>query len=252
MYDIDLSIIGSIPNINYKWKIEGAILASLYNAIVILKQIQNCGSLSGVKGVGSIIHFCWHWKWIARKHCPFSWLYLVMRVVLLHIQEFLNHTTMGWQPVSCSVPQSCLSLATLWTAAHQVSLSFTVSQSLLKFMSIESFFLELFLHSSPVTYWTPTDLGGSSSSVISFCFFILFVGFLRQTYWSSLPFPCPVDYILSELSTMTCLSCVALRGLVHNFLELGLATYVPWNHIVLGHLYQSMVASSRNQLQGCV
>ena len=189
MYDIDLSIIGSIPNINYKWKIKGAILASLYNAIVILKQVQNCGSLSGVK---------------ARKHCPFSWLYLVMRAVLL--QEFLNHTTMGWQPVSCWVPQSCLSLATLWTAAHQVSLSFTVSQSLLKLMSIESFFLELFLHSSPVTYWTPTDLGGSSSSVISFCFFILFVGFLRQTYWSSLPFPSPGDYILSELSTMTFLS----------------------------------------------
>ena len=107
MYDIDSSIIGSIPNINYKWKIKGAILASLYNTIVILKQVQYCGSLSGVKGVGSIIHFCWHWKWIARKHCPFSWLYLVMRTVLLHIQEFLNHTTMGWQPVVQLCPSLC-------------------------------------------------------------------------------------------------------------------------------------------------
>ena len=29
--------------------------------------------------------------------------------------------------------------------------------------------------------------------------FILFLGFSRQEYWSSLPFPSPVDHILSEL-----------------------------------------------------
>ena len=40
-----------------------------------------------------------------------------------------------------------------------------------------SFFLELFLHCSPVTYWVPTDLGSSSFSVLSFCLFILFIGF---------------------------------------------------------------------------
>ena len=32
-----------------------------------------------------------------------------------------------------------------------------------------SFFLELFLCSSPIAYWTPIDLGGLSSYVISFC-----------------------------------------------------------------------------------
>ena len=36
----------------------------------------------------------------------------------------------------CSVVSD--SFATLWTAAHQASLSFTISQTLLKFMSIES------------------------------------------------------------------------------------------------------------------
>ena len=144
MYDIDLSIIGSIPNINYKWKIKGAILASLYNAIVILKQVQYCGSLSGVKGVGPIIHFCWHWKWIARKHCPFSWLYLAMSEGLLHIQDFLNHTTMGWQPVvqslrpslchpmNCSIPgfpvHHCLP-EFAQTHVHWVILSGAVSPS---------------------------------------------------------------------------------------------------------------------------
>ena len=37
-----------------------------------------------------------------------------------------------------SVAQSCPTLATTWTAAHQAPLFFTVSQSLLKLMSIES------------------------------------------------------------------------------------------------------------------
>ena len=37
------------------------------------------------------------------------------------------------------------------------------------FGSASSFFLELFLHFSPVSYWTPTDLGRSSVSIKSFC-----------------------------------------------------------------------------------
>ena len=39
--------------------------------------------------------------------------------------------------------------------------------------SSSSFFLELFLHWSPVAYWGPTDLGSSSFSVLSFRLFIL-------------------------------------------------------------------------------
>ena len=35
--------------------------------------------------------------------------------------------------------------------------------------SVPSFFLELFLHWSPVAYWAPTDLGSSSFSILSFC-----------------------------------------------------------------------------------
>ena len=48
------------------------------------------------------------------------------------------------------------------------------------FGSIPSFFLELFLHGSPVAYWAPTDLGSFSFSILSFCLFILFMGFSRQ------------------------------------------------------------------------
>ena len=62
--------------------------------------------------------------------------------------------------------------------------------------------------------------GRSSFSVLSFCLFIMFMGFSRQEYRSGLPFPSPVDHILSGLSTVTCLSWVALHGMVHSFIEL--------------------------------
>ena len=68
------------------------------------------------------------------------------------------------------------------------------------FGSVSSFFLELFLHWSPAAYWAPTNLGNSSFSVLSFCLFILFMGFSKQEYWSGLPFPSPVDHVSSELS----------------------------------------------------
>ena len=48
-----------------------------------------------------------------------------------------------------------------------------------RFGSVSSFFLVLFLHSSPVAYWTPAGLGSSSFSVLSFCLFILFMRLSR-------------------------------------------------------------------------
>ena len=91
------------------------------------------------------------------------------------------------------------------------------------FGSIPSFFLELCLHWSPVAYWAPTDLGSSSFSILTFCLFILFMGFSRQEYWSGLPFPSPVDHVLSELSAMICPSWVALHSMAHSFIELDKA-----------------------------
>ena len=91
------------------------------------------------------------------------------------------------------------------------------------FGSVSSFFLELFLHWSPVAYWAPADLGSSSFSVLSLCLFILFMGFSRQEYWNGLPFPSPVDHILSDLSTITHPSWVALHGMAHSFIELDKA-----------------------------
>ena len=64
-------------------------------------------------------------------------------------------------------------------------------------------------HRSPVAYWAPTNLGSASFSVLSLCLFILFMGSSRQEFWSGLPFPSPVDHIVSDLSAMTRPSWVA-------------------------------------------
>ena len=106
---------------------------------------------------------------------------------------------------------------------HQILLSSPVMYTTgccFCFFSISSFFLELVLHWSPVAYWAPTNLGRSRFSILSSCLFILFMGFSRQEYWSGLPFPSPVDHILSELSTMFCPSWVALHSMGHSFIEL--------------------------------
>ena len=91
------------------------------------------------------------------------------------------------------------------------------------FVPASSLSLELLvidLHFSPVAFWTLSDLRGLSSGVISFCFFMLFMGFSQQAYWSGLPFPPPEDHILSELFTMTHPSWMALHSMAHSFIEL--------------------------------
>ena len=107
---------------------------------------------------------------------------------------------------------------------HRTLLSSSVTPTIgccFCFGSVSSFFLELFLHWSQVAYWAPSGLGSTSFSVLSFCLFILFMGFSRQEYWSGLPFPSPVDHIFSELSTITYPSWVALHSMVHSFIELN-------------------------------
>ena len=58
------------------------------------------------------------------------------------------------------------------------------------FGSISSFFLELFLHWSPVAYWSATDLGSSSFNVLSFLPFPTVHGDLKARIlkWFAVPF----------------------------------------------------------------
>ena len=53
------------------------------------------------------------------------------------------------------------------------------------------------------------------------------MGFSRQEYWSSLPFPSPVDHILSDLSTMPRPSWVAPQAWL-SFIELDQAVVLVW------------------------
>ena len=48
----------------------------------------------------------------------------------------------------------------------------------------------------------------------------LFMGLSRQEYWSGLPFPSPMDHILSEFFTVTHPSPVALHSMAHSFTQL--------------------------------
>jgi len=82
---------------------------------------------------------------------------------------------------------------------------------------------QLFFHSILSTHWPGTQYG-TSSSVLSFCLFIVLMGLSRQEYWSGLPFPSPVDHILSKLSTVTHPSRVAL----HAWLVVSLSQIRLW------------------------
>ena len=116
----------------------------------------------------------------------------------------LNTSNLPWfMDLTIQVPMQYCSLQH-WTLLPSTVTSTT--RHCFHFGSISSFFLELFLHSSLVAHWAPNNLGSSSFSVIFFCLFILFMCFSRQEYWRGrgLPFPFPVDHILSKLSTMTC------------------------------------------------
>ena len=50
--------------------------------------------------------------------------------------------------------------------------------------------------------------------------FIQLMRFSWQVYWGGVPFPPPVDHVLSEHSARTCPSWVALQSMAHSFIEL--------------------------------
>ena len=114
-----------------------------------------------------------------------------------------------------------------FTASDLASITSYNHNWLLFLLWLRPFLLELFLHWPPVAYWVPTDLRSTSFIILSFCLFILFMGFSRQEYWNGLPFPSPVDHILSDFSTMTRPSWVAPQAWL-GFIELDKAVVLVW------------------------
>ena len=108
----------------------------------------------------------------------------------------------------------------------------STTEHCLCFGSISYFFLELLLNSSPVIHWTPVDLGSSLFSVISF-FTSSYCSWGSQGKNTEVVCHCPVDHVLSELSTMTCPSWVALHSMAHSFIELDKAVVPVINFISL-------------------
>ena len=133
------------------------------------------------------------------------------------------------ESVAVQLP-SCIQLfVTPWTVVRQASLSLSISQSLPKFMSIESvmpsnhFILchpllllpsvfpsirvfplsQLFRAVSDCLPLFFLSWGAHLLVSLSFCLFIQFMGFSWQEYWSGLPLPPPMDHVLSEFSTVT-------------------------------------------------
>ena len=139
-----------------------------------------------------------------------SWIYSHIRLscylLFYHFQVALIHGP--------NIPDFCVIL--LFTAWGFTSITSHIRNWVLFFLWLHLFILSgvispLISSSILGTY----DLGSSSFSVLSFCFFILFMGFSSQEYGSGLPFPSPVDHVLSELSTMTCPPWVALHSIAH-------------------------------------
>ena len=92
----------------------------------------------------------------------------------------------------------------LFTASDLASITSHIQNWVLVLLWLHPFILSGVI--SPLissSIWAPTDLGSSSFSILSFCLLILFMGFSRQEYWSGLPFPSPVDHILSDLQWTT-------------------------------------------------
>ena len=101
--------------------------------------------------------------------------------------SFLTTFNLPWfTDLTFHVPMQYCSLQ------HQTSLPSPVTSTTgccYRFGSVSSFFLELFLHWSPVAYWTPTNLGSYSFSILSSPFHTVH-GVLKARIlkWFAIPF----------------------------------------------------------------
>ena len=160
---------------------------------------------------------------LLRHSCPQEWSSELNSPIPIHISSLISKmfraisclTNLPWfKDLTFQVPMPYCSMLN-WTLLLPPGTSIT--EHCFHFGSASSFFLELFLYSSPIAYCTPVNLRGFIFRYHIFLSFILFMGFSTQGYWSGLPFPSLVDHALSELSTMTRPSWVTLHGRVHNF-----------------------------------
>ena len=124
--------------------------------------------------------------WNSYPHYEIQWLSELNSLILVHFRSLISKMSIFTLAISCLTTSNLIHgpnlpgfyAVLLFTASDFTSITVTLTTGCcFCFGSISSFFLELFLHSSPVTYWALTDLCSSSFSVLSFCLFILFMAF---------------------------------------------------------------------------
>ena len=97
-----------------------------------------------------------------------------MSMFTLAISYFTTSSLSWFMYLTLQVPmQYCSLIFNIAWKQHQTLLPSPVTSTAVHcfcFGSASSFFLELFLHSSPVAYWTPTDLGVHLSVSYLFAF----------------------------------------------------------------------------------
>ena len=139
-----------------------------------------------------------------------------------------------WETLSCSKSSfgyfynflHGLNIPGSYAMLFFTELDFTSITSHIHNWALFSLWLSLFIPSGVISLLFSSSIlfsyqpGEFIFQCLSFCLFILFMGFSRQEHWSGLPLPSPVNHVLSELSTMTQLSWVALHSMAHGFIEL--------------------------------
>ena len=140
-------------------------------------------------------------------------------------------------PLQCSCLENPRDGGAWWAAVYGAAQSWTQ----LKWLSSSSsrsfipygYISLLFSRSTLNTYWH----GGVHLSVMSFCLFLLFMGFSRQECWSGLPFHSPIAAILS---LETNLHIFTLPRLVDS-VQVRLPFLWPVNHLQAEKQYYGRV-----------
>ena len=138
------------------------------------------------------------WTWVWASSGSWWWTGKPSMLQSMGLQRVRPVQLGSWtelMDLTFQVPMECCSLQH-WTSLSPPDTSttehhFHLAQPLQSFWS--------YLCSSPVAYWTPTNPGSSSSGVISFCLFILFMGFFLLNYLLFWKF-----IIFHEIHMLTC------------------------------------------------
>ena len=99
--------------------------------------------------------------------------------------------------------------------SHGLTLPTSTTEHCFCFGSVALFFLELFLHCSPVAYWAPTNLGSSSFSVVSLLFHTVH-GVLKARIlnWFAIPFSSGPHFVRPLHHDLSILGGPTRNGLV--------------------------------------